>query len=185
MTLEQIYYIAEIFAVVGILISLVLVLVQLRQTQDQIRENTRATKINTELAVSNFGAEMQVMLIENPMMMDAAIKARNNDPDMTPRERALYYTYLNMIVNTAFFSVSAYWFDGHIANNIHYRVAQASKAIDCDLGRKWLMRNRDMFDSDFSRWLDGIAGLGPLVEPLPPGNFPPPKRHDVQEGVGQ
>ncbi|MGB1088628.1 MAG: hypothetical protein ACPG06_09670, partial [Alphaproteobacteria bacterium] len=76
MTLEQIYYIAEITAVVGILISLVLVIVQLRHAQEQLRENTRATKINTELGVSALTAEMQKMIIENQPMREALIKAR-------------------------------------------------------------------------------------------------------------
>ncbi|MGB0920036.1 MAG: hypothetical protein ACPG1C_01820 [Alphaproteobacteria bacterium] len=183
MTLEQIYYIAEITAVVGILISLVLVIVQLRHAQEQLRENTRATKINTELGVSALTAEMQKMIIENQPMREALIKARNNDKDMTQQERALYYTYAHMVANAASVNVATHKVKGTIEDITRYHGAATSNALNCDLGRIWVTRNRGMFGDNFAAFLEGMVGLGPLVQPMPPDTFTPPKRYDLVEGA--
>ena len=54
MTLEQIYYIAEIIAVTGILISLLFVLRQLKQTQAQLERSEQSNILENAIASREF-----------------------------------------------------------------------------------------------------------------------------------
>ncbi len=182
MTLEQIYYIAEIIAVVGILISLVLVLIQLRQAQQQLRENALAMKLNSEIEIAHIVNEGSKLLVETPGLATILQKARRDHDDMTKDERETYYAYLHMLTNMIYLSVTTYKMETSLDDVIRYHAALASHNFNCALGRQWLIRNRGMFADDFAAFMNGLAGLGPLVPPLPPDNFPPPERHDLIEG---
>ncbi len=63
MTLEEIYYISQIVAVVGIFASLVFVGVQVRQNSEQIKANTRSIKASAAFEGTHSWASTNEMIV--------------------------------------------------------------------------------------------------------------------------
>lgn len=80
MTLEEIYYISQIVAVVGIFASLVFVGLQIRQ-------NTRATRAASHNAVSDSLNEINRMFAENADLTKIWLAGMADRKSLTPEER--------------------------------------------------------------------------------------------------
>lgn len=93
MTLEQIYYIAEIVAVVGIMVSVVLVLIQLRQTPKQLEKNQVATELANELNVSQNVHDIFLKLVEDEELRRVLRKGRQAEERLTGEEVGLYSAF--------------------------------------------------------------------------------------------
>lgn len=66
MTLENIYYITQIIAVVAVVASLIFVGLQVRQDAEQTRLNTRALKATSHHAISDSFNHLNTTLATNP-----------------------------------------------------------------------------------------------------------------------
>ncbi len=66
MTLEEIYYISQIVAVVAILASLIFVGIQVRQNSEQIKANTRSIKATSHHAVTDSFNAINTLIVGDP-----------------------------------------------------------------------------------------------------------------------
>ena len=66
MTLEEIYYISQIVAVVAIFSSLIFVGVQVRQNNEQIKANTRALRATSHHAITDSFNAINTLIISDP-----------------------------------------------------------------------------------------------------------------------
>jgi hypothetical protein len=80
MTLEELYYVSQIVAVIGIFGSLVFVGLQIRQ-------NTRATRAASHNAVSNSLNEINRMFAENADLTRIWLAGMSDRQALTPEER--------------------------------------------------------------------------------------------------
>lgn len=182
MTLEQIYYIAEIVAVVGILISLVLVLVQLRQTQNQLEKTQVSTEFSVELAIGTAVHNSFSALVESAELRAVLRKARLGKELLSGPERGLYSAYLFVFLMPAQTSYLAVIRGVAIDDIFASNTAIVCDVVNCDEGRAWVLRNETRFDPKFRAALKGLAGLGPIAPPGLPEGYPLPERHDLIEG---
>jgi len=181
MTLEEIYYIAEIVAVGGILISLLLVLVQLRQTHKQLRKTQLATELANEFNVSQSVHSTFMKLVEDAELRAVIRKARLENEPLSGEEEGLYSAFVFVSTYQAQASNLA-WINGMATDEMNAsHSASVSDLLNCDQGRKWLRRNENHFDSEFRKLLKGLAGLGPVVAPGFPEGYPLPERHDLKQ----
>ena len=94
MTLETIYYITQIIAVIAVVASLIFVGLQVRQGAEQTRLNTRALKATSHHAITDSFNHLNTTLATDPdlaRIWDAGNKGIEN---LKPEELTAYYSIL-------------------------------------------------------------------------------------------
>lgn len=182
MTLEQIYYITQIIAVIGLLVSVILVLVQLRQTQRQLEKTQLSTELANEFNVAQTVHSTFQMLVEDEQLREVVRKAMRGREPLTGKERGLYSAFVYTSTYQAQASMMA-WRKGMATDELNSsHAASVSDLLNCDEGRGWLQRNETRFEPEYRALLKGLAGLGPVGAPGLPEGYPLPERHDLETG---
>lgn len=94
MTLETIYYITQIIAVIAVVASLIFVGLQVRQDAEQTRLNTRAVKATSHHAISDSFNHLNTSLATNPELAriwDTGLQGVDN---LKPEELTAFHSML-------------------------------------------------------------------------------------------
>lgn len=182
MTLEQIYYITQIIAVIGLLVSVILVLMQLRQTQKQLEKTQLATELANEFNVSQNVLGTFLPIVESQELRAVLRKAKLEQEPLTGKEKGLYSSFAFGALYPAQASMLA-WRRGLATAELNAsHMASVCDMLNSSEGRKWVLRNGNRFDPAFRDVLLGVSGLGPIMPPGLPEGYPLPERHDLKEG---
>ena len=151
MTLESIYYISQIVAVVAILASLIFVGIQVRQGVAQTKlANKLARADMSERAMRAFG-DVHRVPIENRELADAFRKVMFERSELTPTETTQVCFYLNVALHThrtAFIAVRDGLLDSSVMRD--YDINTAWYLAAPVFAREWKRIQRaGLFSGDF------------------------------------
>lgn len=178
MSLDQLAAISQIVGTIAVIASLIFVGFQLNQQNDQLKANRLATIMSTESSGAGLGQNPSILLAGDPALLDIVRRAQKDPSSISLTERgqfsaymmaSIYHTQIGYLIYLKGASSDEFW-------KAHAGVTAPLFRNPGGLG--WWERNRLLFLPDFRAWVDGLAGIGPLLPPgLPDGHpllAPPP-----------
>ena len=89
--------VAEIIGGIAIVLSLIFVGFEIRQSSDETALNTIAIKTNAFYVLSNSISNLNQFRVDNPEFEQIRMKALANDPSLTELEKSRYRGYIQMV----------------------------------------------------------------------------------------
>lgn len=149
MTLEEIYYISQIVAVIAIFASLIFVGIQLRQ-------NTRAIHVSTSQAHFTMWTSVASPLVENADMARIYWQALSDVDGLTDQDRMRFFVFMGDVFRF-YESSRLQWRRGQLEAELWHSVEVNARAFATQPGVKrfWKIR-RHWHSPEFINWFESL-----------------------------
>ncbi len=168
MTLEDFYFISQIAAAVGIMLSLIFVGLQVRQANEQARKAEAARRADATQAVHDNFANMYLTFGSNLEVADAATKGLKEPDALTDGENMVL---LSGLMAGMSYTQSAYfkWQEGDLSDEL-WRAWQNSQVsyLTTPGGKRFWEGRKSNFDPAFVEYVEAN-----LIDQTLPENFAP------------
>mgnify|MGYP007080406306 CR=1 FL=1 len=131
----------------------------------------QAVLVSIETAGAHLGQNTSIVLASDETLLDVVRRGSHNPDELTLAERGRFSAY--MMANVYHIQVGYLGYLGGMSTDERWQshagvIAPLVRSVG---GRGWWERNRTLFTPRYRAWMDGLAGVGPLMPPgLPDGH---------------
>lgn len=171
MSLQDLAAIASIVSSVAVAASLIFVGLQVSQQNQQMKMSRLAVLASMEGAGAELGQNTFLVLASDETLLDIVRRGSRNPTELTLPEQGRFSAY--MMSNFYHIQVGYLSYLDGVSTDERW---QSHAGVTAPLlrhpgGRGWWERNRTLFTPRYRAWVDGLAGIGPLMPPgLPEGH---------------
>ena len=172
MSLESINVIAQIAASTAVVVSLILVMLQLRQNTEQLKKSQQADYVAFEGQGAERTHTLMLAIATDETLTEIVARGRKGLSNLTETERQRFGYYLMAAIYHMQFAYLSYR-QGASNDDIWRGHAGMLAPLMRSPGvREWWQQRRLLFLPTFRPFLDGLAGDGPLMPPGLPQDHP-------------